>query len=219
MKTRLFKNPPPPYFIVLASSVKTQDVEVIEFHKIVSLTRYHTPLMSSFADELVTDRNHRGVWIHRTPPEIKMNYGDFGPRSFHYLLISSFIYSFIESFIHSFILSIIYLFIHLFMQLFMLSVSDDFGPRLFRTGDFGRQSVISDGDLGRCALKSDGYFVRCAVNSDAAVNSDGDFGRCAVNSDAQFSSVLYHYLGTNIANFGWYFRMMFSNGDFRRCDT
>ena len=24
-------------------------------------------------------------------------------------------------------------------------VSDDFGPRLFWTGDFGRQSVISDG--------------------------------------------------------------------------
>ena len=33
MKTRLYKNPPP-YFIVLASSVKTKEVEVIEFHRI-----------------------------------------------------------------------------------------------------------------------------------------------------------------------------------------
>ena len=33
VKTRLYKNPPP-YFIVLASSVKTKEVEVIEFHKI-----------------------------------------------------------------------------------------------------------------------------------------------------------------------------------------
>ena len=71
-------------------------------------------------------------------------------------------------------------------------VSGDFGPRLFRTGDFGRQSVISDGDFGRCA-----------VNSDAAVNSDFNFGRCAVNFDAQLSSLLYHYFGTNIAIFGW----------------
>ena len=55
------------------------------------------------------------------------------------------------------------------------AVSGDFGPRLFRTGDFGRQSEISD----------------------------GDFGRCAVNSDAQLSSLLYHYFGTNIAIFGW----------------
>ena len=31
--TRLYKNPPP-YFIVLASSVKTKKVEVIEFHRI-----------------------------------------------------------------------------------------------------------------------------------------------------------------------------------------
>ena len=53
------------------------------------------------------------------------------------------------------------------------TVSGDFGHRLFRTGDFGRQSVISDGDFGRCAVKSDGDFGRCAVNSDAAVNSDG----------------------------------------------
>ena len=71
-------------------------------------------------------------------------------------------------------------------------VSGDFGPRLFRTGDFGRQSVISDGDFGRCA-----------VISDAAVNSDGDFRRCAMNLDASLSSLLYHYFGTNIANFGW----------------
>ena len=56
-------------------------------------------------------------------------------------------------------------------------VSGDFGPRLFRPGDFGHQSVISDGDFGRCAVKSDGDFGRCVVNSDAAVNSDGDFGR------------------------------------------
>ena len=61
-------------------------------------------------------------------------------------------------------------------------MSGDFGPRLFWTGDFGRQSVISDGDFGRCAVKSD-----------AAVNSDGDSGRCAVSSDAQLSSFLYHY--------------------------
>ena len=33
VKTRLYKNPPP-YFIVLASSVKTKEVEVIEFHRI-----------------------------------------------------------------------------------------------------------------------------------------------------------------------------------------
>ena len=32
-KTRSYKNPPP-YFIVLASSVKTKEVEVIEFHRI-----------------------------------------------------------------------------------------------------------------------------------------------------------------------------------------
>ena len=65
------------------------------------------------------------------------------------------------------------------------TVSGDFGPRLFQTGDFGRQLVILVGNFGRCALKSDGDYGRCAVNSDAAVNSDGDFGRCAVNSDAQ----------------------------------
>ena len=34
VKTRSYKNPPP-YFIVLASSVKTKEVEVIEFHRIV----------------------------------------------------------------------------------------------------------------------------------------------------------------------------------------
>ena len=56
-------------------------------------------------------------------------------------------------------------------------VSGDLGPRLFRTGDFGRLSVISDGDFGRCAVKSDGDFGRCVVNTDAAVNLDGDFGR------------------------------------------
>ena len=33
VKTRLYKNPPP-YFIVLASSVETKEVEVIEFHRI-----------------------------------------------------------------------------------------------------------------------------------------------------------------------------------------
>ena len=65
-------------------------------------------------------------------------------------------------------------------------MSGDFGPRLFRTGDFGRQSVISNGNFEGCAVKS-----------------DGDFGRCAVNSDASLSSLLYHYSGTNIANFGW----------------
>ena len=32
VKTRLYKNPPE-YFIVLASSVKTKEVEVIEFHR------------------------------------------------------------------------------------------------------------------------------------------------------------------------------------------
>ena len=31
VKTRLYKNPPP-YFIVLASSVKMKKVEVIKFH-------------------------------------------------------------------------------------------------------------------------------------------------------------------------------------------
>ena len=36
MKTRLYKNPPP-YFIVLASSVKTKEVEVIDFHRIQCL--------------------------------------------------------------------------------------------------------------------------------------------------------------------------------------
>ena len=69
--------------------------------------------------------------------------------------------------------------------------------RLFRTGDCGRQSVISDGDFGRCVVKSDGDFGRCAVYS------DGDFGRCAVNSDAQLSGLLYHYFDTNVVNFGW----------------
>ena len=71
-------------------------------------------------------------------------------------------------------------------------VSGYFGPRLFRTGDFGRQSVICDGDFGRCVVKTDGDFRRCAVNSDAAVNSDGDFGRPSLYP-------LYHYFG--IANF------------------
>ena len=33
VKARLYKNPPP-YFIVLVSSVKTKEVEVIEFHRI-----------------------------------------------------------------------------------------------------------------------------------------------------------------------------------------
>ena len=42
----------------------------------------------------------------------------------------------------------------------------DFGPGLFRTGDFERQSVISDGDFGRCAVKSDDDFGR-----------RGEFGR------------------------------------------
>ena len=35
VKTRLYKNPPL-YFIVLASSVKTKEVEVIEFHRIIA---------------------------------------------------------------------------------------------------------------------------------------------------------------------------------------
>ena len=82
-------------------------------------------------------------------------------------------------------------------------MSGDFGLRLFRTGDFGRQLEISDGDFGRCVVKSDGDFGQGAVNSHAAVNSDGDFGRCAMNSDAQLSSLLYHYFGTNIVNVGW----------------
>ena len=56
-------------------------------------------------------------------------------------------------------------------------MSGDFGPQLFRTRDFGRQSVISDGDFGRYASQLDGDFGRCVVNSDAAVNSDGDSGR------------------------------------------
>ena len=55
-------------------------------------------------------------------------------------------------------------------------MSGNFGPRLFWTHNFGRQSVKSDGDFGRCA-----------VNADSAVNSDGDFGRCEVNSNAQLS--------------------------------
>ena len=37
MKTRLYKSPPP-YLIVLASSVKTKEVEVIEFYRIVLLS-------------------------------------------------------------------------------------------------------------------------------------------------------------------------------------
>ena len=86
-------------------------------------------------------------------------------------------------------------------------VSGDFGPRLFRNGHFGRQSVISDGDFGRCVVKWDGDFGRCTVNSDAAVNSDGDFGRCAINSDAHLSSLLYHYFGTNT---------LISDGNFRQ---
>ena len=39
VQTRLYKNPPP-YFIVLASSVKTQEVEVIEFHRILRRGNY-----------------------------------------------------------------------------------------------------------------------------------------------------------------------------------
>ena len=96
----------------------------------------------------------------------------------------------------------------------VISDLDYFGP-----GDFGRISVISDGDFGRCAVKSDGDFGRCVVNSDAAVNSDGDFGRYAVNSDASFGSLLYHYFGTDIASFGWWFRTVISDGDFERCDV
>ena len=46
----------------------------------------------------------------------------------------------------------------------VFTVSGDFRPRLFRTGYFGRQSVIADGDFGRCAVKADGDFGRCAVN-------------------------------------------------------
>ena len=80
----------------------------------------------------------------------------------------------------------------------VISDLDHLGP-----GDFGLLSVISGGDFGRCAVKSDGDFGRCVMNSDAAVNSDGDFGRCAANSDALLSSLLYHYFGTDIANFGW----------------
>ena len=72
------------------------------------------------------------------------------------------------------------------------TVSGDFGPRLFRTGDFGRHLVKSASDFGRCA-----------VNSDAAVNLNGDFGQCAENSDAQLVVFLYHYFGTNIAHSGW----------------
>ena len=63
--------------------------------------------------------------------------------------------------------------------------------------------MISDSDFGRCAVKSDGDFGQGVVNSHAAVNSDGEFGRCAMNSDAQLSSLLYHYFGTTIGNFGW----------------
>ena len=37
VKTRLYKNPPP-YFFVLATSVKTKEVEVIEFHRIATTT-------------------------------------------------------------------------------------------------------------------------------------------------------------------------------------
>ena len=33
-----YLRPPPPYFIVLASSVKTKEVKVIEFHRIVNET-------------------------------------------------------------------------------------------------------------------------------------------------------------------------------------
>ena len=44
-------------------------------------------------------------------------------------------------------------------------VTSDFGPRSFRTGDFGRLLVIWDGDFGRCA-----------VNSNDTVNSEDDFG-------------------------------------------
>ena len=84
-------------------------------------------------------------------------------------------------------------------------VSGDFEPQLFRTGDFGRQSVISDGDFGRCA-----------VYSDAALNSDGDVGRCVVNSDAQLSSLLYHYFVLisiiSNGNFGRWFRSVILDG-------
>ena len=50
MKTRLYKNPPP-YFIVLASSVKTKEVEVIEFRRFRSTKKY------MFFNMAVTERD------------------------------------------------------------------------------------------------------------------------------------------------------------------
>ena len=48
VKTRLYNNPPP-YFIVLASSVKTKEVEVIEFYR--SVHDYTTPPILRIASE------------------------------------------------------------------------------------------------------------------------------------------------------------------------
>ena len=45
VKTRFYMNPPP-YFIVLASSVKTKEVEVIEFHRIGKPTAVKTVLVN-----------------------------------------------------------------------------------------------------------------------------------------------------------------------------
>ena len=75
-----------------------------------------------------------------------------------------------------------------------LEVSGDFGPRLLRTGDFGRQSVISDGDFRRFAMKLDGDFGRCAVTSDTAVNSDRNFKRHTVKSLISYFDINRFYL-------------------------
>ena len=46
VKTRLYKTPPP-YFIVLASLVKTNEVKVIEFHTIQTICSSKTDILES----------------------------------------------------------------------------------------------------------------------------------------------------------------------------
>ena len=95
-------------------------------------------------------------------------------------------------------------------------MSGDFGPQLFRTGDFGRQSVISVDDFGRCTVKSDGDFWRCAVNTDAAVNSDGDFDDVrwirTPNSVVFYINILVLISLFSDGNFGRWFRTVILDG-------
>ena len=68
VKTRLYKNPPP-YFIVLVSSVKTKEVEVIEFHRI---TNYAGPPYAALANikTALAQRLVRVHWLVNQPAQV-----------------------------------------------------------------------------------------------------------------------------------------------------